>query len=397
MKNQKGITLITLMITIVVLLILTFTVSVNISIYIEQRKITNFQSDIETLKEEISQYYARKKDIPIINRFTNTSMLEGIKNINDSDEYYVIDLEQLDVELNYGKDYYTISQKDISEEITDLLDVYIINKQSHTIYYPKGIEYNGKIYYRLGEIFSEIEIEGLEAVYKFKVGDYVQYTPETKTFTMSTDQTGYSLEQTFSTSDYTGLWQVLYNDETNGLQLISADSVGYLYLKGGVAYNNSLTALNTLCKNYENDAYTITDSGRTVGSNPTSPTTDTTQTESLTFNANIGLLKEDTRYTTDLQAMENATSQNSEGIQSIGGYYWLPNRYVFKTSEVGYFGIYTMSNNGETEYRRMKDIYANGNEYEYEYAYGVRPVVTLKQEVKVTSGDGTILTPYQIQ
>ena len=50
MKNQKGITLITLMITIVVLLILTFTVSVNISIYIEQRKITNFQSDIETLK-----------------------------------------------------------------------------------------------------------------------------------------------------------------------------------------------------------------------------------------------------------------------------------------------------------------------------------------------------------
>ena len=397
MKNQKGITLITLAITIVVMMILTFSIAVNIEPYMNQKRKSNFETDIQRLKEEISQYYAREKDIPTINRFTNTTMFDTVKNINDNDEYYVIDLKQLDVDLNYGKDYYTISKKEISEVITDLLDVYIINKQSHTIYYPKGIEYNGKIHYRLPQVFSEIETTGLKASFKFKVGDYVRYSPTLKSFSVSTEETGHSLEQTFSTGDYTGLWQVLYNDSTNGLQLISADSVGELYLNGQVGYNKSLTTLNAFCKNYENETYTITNSGRTVGSDPINPSTDTTQNESLVFNSNTGLLASDTTYTTDLQAMQKATSQNSAGIQSIGKYYWLPSRYVFKTSEVGYFGIYTISTIGEPEYRRMKDIYVNGNEYEYYYSYGVRPVVKLKDEIVVVGGEGTSSSPYQIQ
>ena len=84
-------------------------------------------------------------------------MLEGIKNINDGDEYYVIDVKQLEVELNNGADYYKIAQKDVSEEITDLVDVYIINKESHTIYYPKGAEYNGMVHYRLPEVYTKID------------------------------------------------------------------------------------------------------------------------------------------------------------------------------------------------------------------------------------------------
>ena len=156
MNTQKGITLITLTITIVIMIILTFTIVVNIEPYKNQKIKVNFETDIQRLKEEINQYYARVKDIPIINKFTNTTMLEGIKNINDNDEYYVIDIKQLDVELNYGADYYTINKKDLAEEITDLLDVYIINKQSHTIYYPKGVEYSGKTHYRLPEVFSKI-------------------------------------------------------------------------------------------------------------------------------------------------------------------------------------------------------------------------------------------------
>ena len=109
------------------------------------------------LKEEIDQYYARVKSLPIINEYTNISMLQGIKNVNDNDEYYVIDLKQLDVELNYGKDYIEIeNNRDASENISDLTDVYIINKQSHTIYYPKGVEYNGKIHYAQNMRYTEI-------------------------------------------------------------------------------------------------------------------------------------------------------------------------------------------------------------------------------------------------
>lgn len=156
MKNEKGITLLTLAITIAVLMILTFNITGNIGAYKEQKVKADFETDMQRLKEEINQYYARVKDIPIINRYTNTSMLQGIKNINDNDEYYVIDIKQLDISLNYGADYEKINKMDTTSEITNLLDVYIINKQSHTIYYPAGVEYKGKIHYRLPEVFSEI-------------------------------------------------------------------------------------------------------------------------------------------------------------------------------------------------------------------------------------------------
>lgn len=158
MKNQKGVTLITLTITIVVLMILTFTVTVNFEPYKNQKIKTKFETDMQRLKEELAQYYTRVKDIPVINKYTNVSMLNGVKNINDGDEYYVIDIGQLDVELNYGADYYKIIKKPVQEEITDLSDVYIINKQSHTIYYPKGVEYDGMKHYRVAERYSEIYI-----------------------------------------------------------------------------------------------------------------------------------------------------------------------------------------------------------------------------------------------
>ena len=63
MGSQRGVTLLTLAITIVVLIILTFTITVNIEPYKNQEAKTNFEIDIQRLKEEISQYYARVKDI----------------------------------------------------------------------------------------------------------------------------------------------------------------------------------------------------------------------------------------------------------------------------------------------------------------------------------------------
>lgn len=170
MRNQKAVTLISLIITIAVMIILTFTITVNIEPYKNQKRRTNFETDMTRLKEEVSQYFARVKTIPIINRYTNTTMLDGIRNINDNDEYYVIDISKLEVKLNYGADYYNIINKSETEEITDLLDVYIINKQSHTVYYPKGIEYNGVIHYRLPEVFSEVN-KRIKVTYNVDVND----------------------------------------------------------------------------------------------------------------------------------------------------------------------------------------------------------------------------------
>ena len=159
MKEEKGITLLTLTITIVILLILTFTIGINAPDLLHMRRKSNFENDMNSLKEEIDQYYARYDGLPIINKYTNISMLSDIKNVNDNENYYVIDLSKISVNLNYGKDYETVKAKDISEEISDVLDLYIINEESHTIYYPKGIEYNDKINYTL-DTYTMIKEEG---------------------------------------------------------------------------------------------------------------------------------------------------------------------------------------------------------------------------------------------
>ena len=123
MKNQKGITLITLVITIVVLVILTATISVNAPALLNEQKKRDLETDIQSLKEEVDQYYARYESLPIINKYNNVNMLNEVKNINDSEDYYVIDLSKIVVDLNYGKDYNKIKEKDVSEEITNMLDV----------------------------------------------------------------------------------------------------------------------------------------------------------------------------------------------------------------------------------------------------------------------------------
>lgn len=156
MKNNKGITLITLVITIVVLVILTFSISVNIQQYGDIKIKNNFEHDITILEEEINQYYARNKELPILNKYTNTDTFKQYKNVNDNTNYYIIDVRKLEVSLNYGKDFESVTSKLKSEEVSDIIDVYIINEQSHTIYNPKGIEYEGSRYYTKANLYTYI-------------------------------------------------------------------------------------------------------------------------------------------------------------------------------------------------------------------------------------------------
>ena len=248
MKKEKGITLITLTITIVVLIILTFTITVNVDQYDDQNKKSKFETDMQNLKEEIDQYYAREKSLPIINKFTNTTMLESIKNVNDNENYYVIDLSQLNTKLNYGSDYNSISEKVETEEITDLLDVYIINEQSHTIYYPKGIEYDDGIHYTISATYNMIKVEGYVNKPKLLEGmTPIKFTMPTETemgatiTTTETDKDWYKYGTTYETRRWANaqtqdgsMWVWIpryaykityYTDETK--QTISTEKTAY--------------------------------------------------------------------------------------------------------------------------------------------------------------------------
>lgn len=111
---------------------------------ISLNKLNNVYKDIDILEDRISMYYLDNGNIPI--KGEKLEFTETI-NPNDNKEFYEIDLEKIEnLILNYGK----------QESGSD--DIYIINNQSHTIYYKKGIKYNNKIYYTRNLDYQKVEI-----------------------------------------------------------------------------------------------------------------------------------------------------------------------------------------------------------------------------------------------
>ncbi len=143
-KKQKGITMVSLVITVIILLILTNVLIYNAKDSIYINSLTNLYNDIELLDSKISEYYEEKGKIPAKIKYTNISNLSNVisKN-NDTGEFYVIDLQEMQgITLNYGKDYEKI--KNDTENANKYTDVYIINKNSHNIFYVQGVSIEEK-------------------------------------------------------------------------------------------------------------------------------------------------------------------------------------------------------------------------------------------------------------
>ena len=143
-KNNKGITMITLIITIIVISIIS-----GVTIYesvkdIKARKIDLLYADLELLEDKVNTYYLNYGGLPIKEKFNGSENFKTVKNVNDNDVYYVIDISSLDgVSLNMKLDF-----------TGD--DVYIMNEKSHTVYYPKGLTIDNETYYTLPKQYSKI-------------------------------------------------------------------------------------------------------------------------------------------------------------------------------------------------------------------------------------------------
>ncbi len=283
---------------------------------------------------------------------------------------------------------------------------------------------------------EEIPVDDNTLVSKAKPGDYVKYIPGNRTFTMKVNgmsvtengeitnytetedgiATGYDTEQTYNTADYTGLWQVLYNDTEHGLQIISADDVtngNIFYLGNGdsitgkgnetkmkTGYNNSINTLNAFCANYVNPSYAI--SGRCVGSNPTNPADATVEYETLPFeykgSTASGCKKLDNNYLADYNAMkEISTIENPNGIHNIGKYYWLASRNVVFDGGYKYFYLRAVATEGNVENGNFFwRLDSNEGSLMCAIPRCVRPCITLKTDIKTNRGDGTSANPYEL-
>ena len=163
-RNQKGISLIALTVTILVLSIVTSIVVYNAKNNIEIREYKKLANDLEVLQNKIDMYYLKNEQLPVLNindvpvEYEGPTYYLSQKQSNDNDNYYIIDLNSISgVTLNFGKDFYRINQNasNIDESMTDL---YIVNEQSHRIYYAKGIDTGDNKYYTIGKD-SEVDIK----------------------------------------------------------------------------------------------------------------------------------------------------------------------------------------------------------------------------------------------
>ena len=153
MKNNKGISMVTLIITIVVILILSATMIVSVSDYTDTSVLMNMRGDIQLLKDKALVYYNTYGEVPgctdayykeifkddttitVYKNAQNTEINEGFiasRDTNDGDLYYQIDVTKLsNVTLNLGTDE----------------DIYIINAKTLNVYYTNGVESEGVMHY----------------------------------------------------------------------------------------------------------------------------------------------------------------------------------------------------------------------------------------------------------
>lgn len=164
-RNNKGINLISLTVTVIILLIITGAMIFNTKNQLGMKEINALKIDIELLNSRIDDYYLKYGELPELCSYINSksqfnnllydranekgaTLNSGI-NEDDGREYVVIDLEKLGgITLNYGYDkngeYFTIKQNKV---VTNQDEIYVINKKTHQIYFPHGIVVDKIMYY----------------------------------------------------------------------------------------------------------------------------------------------------------------------------------------------------------------------------------------------------------
>ncbi|MGN1301179.1 MAG: hypothetical protein ACI4U9_01435, partial [Clostridia bacterium] len=97
-KSNKGITIVTLVVTIIVILILTTATITSTYIGMDLKKYKAMCSDVELLENKILYFYREYGELPIGNEVTNVPT-----EITNGHTFYEVNINKLkNITLNYG-------------------------------------------------------------------------------------------------------------------------------------------------------------------------------------------------------------------------------------------------------------------------------------------------------
>ena len=384
MKQEKGITLVALVITVLVMSILAGTAISSGRSIIDSNKVIAFIQELKIVQSEVNVIVEKQKqgntsydaigiEVSRLDTETMTKLVKGplqgktAEEIIDFKYYRVSDLQQMGIE-------------NVNQSV-------LINLKTREVISVNGIEDAGKMCYKLEDFPSESynvqEIATIENT--LKEGDYVWY------------------------EDANGTKQkciVLYGPENEkyssyGIQIITSDTVTDSYTLGSSDFNTSrniynsvITTLNAEAEKYRKKDDGIAEVARCVGSVPDNPNYDGagmyTRSDSWFSSYNSTLKDTDTNYEADRNQM------NSQGIHGIGKDYWLASRYVGAYSRNNYFYVRYVNTSGSLSRNGLCYVNSAGSTRGDSYDYGLRLVFHLKSGIKVTGGDGSEENPYTL-
>ena len=235
----------------------------------------------------------------------------------------------------------------------------------------------------------------------FQVGDYVQMTPTSTSYTISTTYTGMGMDQTINPSEL-NLWRVIRINSDGTIDMVSQYvSSTKVYFYGKEGYKYFVATLNMIARQYANTKYTT--KTRHMGysnqlsyvypSGSTPPATRSTDNNMTSYQQQNGA--GDVGYETDTNLVTTAVGNliaRQVGTTSETTY-WLASRYFYYGSSTKWYyagrSCYTDPDRAWNLYDYTSGTLSESNGYA-----SVRPIVTLKSGLKASSGSGTSWSPY---
>lgn len=150
---KKGISLMSLVVTIAVVLILTTTITVSFNtVYVATKK-KDFANEIYNIQKLVDMYYYRNEEYPVVSQYEN--MIVDLSQLNNEDKQQfanetddlssILVLKRLDLYetgVNESKNGHgTVEDKDI----------YCVSEKTGLVYYIKGKRFSNDVYYTLTE------------------------------------------------------------------------------------------------------------------------------------------------------------------------------------------------------------------------------------------------------
>jgi len=223
-----------------------------------------------------------------------------------------------------------------------------------------------------------------------RVGDYVMYSSDVTYFSTSVGEAGTNGRQSFEPAK-TKTWRVLTNCD-GYVEVVGVNELHKLFLQGENGYRNVVAVLNQICTAYVNRRHAV--SARSLGTNEESISK---ANEILTFENVFN-----TRYRWKTNATlddENHLSDakivlDNSFFSKGSGWIWLGSRSVDLKDDRCGFAVKAITPEGKVEDIPLCMDYSDGRHYNMFECCHVCPVIRLRNDITVVSGDGSRDNPY---